>query len=230
MRTKSSGSVSRSFAVFRKDIKSELRTRYAINAILLFAIVTVFAVSFAMARTGGKIETILQASLLWIVIYFSSLSGLAQSFIKEEESGTAAALRLYSPAGPVLGGKLIFNLVLLSVMNLITIPLFSVFLSLEIANYPLFLSVILLGSLAMVGTTTLVAAIISKASVKGALFTVLSFPLILPILMMAISGTRKALTPDIAFSAARMELQVLASYLVVMTVLGFLLFESVWND
>lgn len=230
MQTKSSGSIRKSFAVFLKDIKSELRTRYAINAIMLFAIVTVFAVSFAMARTGGRIETILQASLLWIVIYFSSLSGMAQSFIKEEESRTAVALRLYSPAGAVLGGKLIFNLVLLAVMNLITIPLFSVFLSLDIASYPLFLAVILLGSLAMVGTTTLVAAIISKASVKGALFAVLSFPLILPILMMAISGTRKALTPDIAFSAARMELQVLASYLIVMTVLGFLLFDSVWND
>jgi heme exporter protein B len=230
MQTKSSGSVRKSFAVFLKDIKSELRTRYAINAILLFAIVTVFAVSFAMARTGGRIDTILQASLLWIVIYFSSLSGMAQSFIKEEESRTAIALRLYSPAGSVLAGKLIFNLALLAVMNLITIPLFSLFLSLDIASYPLFLSVILLGSLAMVGTTTLVAAIISKASAKGALFAVLSFPLILPILMMAISGTRKALTPDITFSAARMELQVLASYLVVMTVLGFLLFESVWND
>ncbi len=230
METKSSGSISKSFAVFLKDIKSELRTRYAINAILLFAIVTVFAVSFALARTGGKIEIVLQASLLWIVIYFSSLSGLAQSFIKEEESRTAVALRLYSPAGPVFGGKLIFNLVLLAVMNLITIPLFSVFLSLEIANYPLFLSVILLGSLGMVGTTTLVAAIISKASVKGALFAVLSFPLLLPVLMMAISGTRKALTPGISFSAAGMELQVLASYLIVMTVLGFLLFDSVWND
>ena len=127
METKSSGSVGKSFAVFRKDIKSEFRTRYAINAILLFAIVTVFAVSFSMARTGGKIEIVFQASLLWIVIYFSSLSGLAQSFIKEEESRTAAALRLYSPAGSVLGGKLIFNLVLLAVMNLITIPLFSIF-------------------------------------------------------------------------------------------------------
>ena len=74
METKLSGSISKSFAVFLKDIKSELRTRYAINAILLFAIVTVFAVSFALAKTGGKIEIILQASLLWIVIYFSSLS------------------------------------------------------------------------------------------------------------------------------------------------------------
>lgn len=227
---RSSGSVNRAFAVFFKDIKSELRTRYAINAILLFAVVTVFAVSFAMARTGGDMNTVLQASLLWVVIYFSSLSGLAQSFVKEEESKTAAALRLYCPSGSVFGGKLLFNLILLMAMNLITIPLFSIFLSLDIANLTLFIAVIFIGSLAMVGTTTLVAAIISKASVKGALFAVLSFPLLLPVLMMAISGTRKALTPGVAVAAARMELQVLLSYLVVMTVLGFLLFDSVWND
>jgi heme exporter protein B len=64
-----------------------------------------------------------------------------------------------------------------------------------------------------------VAAIISKASVKGALFAVLSFPLILPLMMLAISGTKKALTPEIAISAASMEIKVLASYLVVMIVL-----------
>ncbi len=230
METKSSGSVKRAFAVFNKDIKSELRTRYAINAILLFAVVTVFAVSFAMARSGGLIPPVLQSSLLWIVIYFSSLSGLAQSFIKEEESKTAIALRLYAPAGSVFGGKLIFNLALLFAMNIITIPLFAIFLNLDIVSYPLFFSVILLGSLGMVGTTTLVAAIISKASVKGALFAVLSFPLLLPVLMMAISGTQKALTPEITMAAARMELQVLGSYLVVMTVLGFLLFGAVWDD
>jgi heme exporter protein B len=227
---KSSGSVNKAIAVFYKDIRSELRTRYAINAILLFAVVTVFAVSFAMAKTGGDMNTVLQASLLWVVIYFSSLSGLAQSFVKEEESKTAAALRLYGPSGSIFAGKLLFNLAILLVMNLITIPLFSIFLSLDIASFSLFIAIILIGSLAMVGTTTLVAAIISKASIKGALFAVLSFPLLLPVLMMAISGTRKALTPGITWAAARMELQVLLSYLVVMTVLGFLLFDSVWND
>jgi heme exporter protein B len=86
------------------------------------------------------------------------------------------------------------------------------------------------GSLGLVAVTTFVAAIISKASVKGALFAVLSFPLVLPLLVEAISGTKKAMTPGITFGAARLELQVLISYIVVMTVLGFLLFEAVWND
>lgn len=228
METRSSGSASKSFSVFLKDIKSELRTRYAINAILMFAIVTVFAVSWAVGGTG--LNPVLQASLLWIVIYFSSLSGLSQSFVKEEESKTAIALRLYAPAEVVLGGKLLFNLVLLFVLNLITVPLFAIFIGFDVANFPLFITMLFVGSLGLVAVTTFVAAIISKASVKGALFAVLSFPLVLPLLVEAISGTKKAMTPGIEFGAARLELQVLISYLVVMTVLGFLLFEAVWND
>jgi heme exporter protein B len=228
METSSSGSISKSFAVFFKDIKSELRTRYAVNAFLMFAIVTVFAVSWAVG--GAGLNPILQASFLWIVIYFSSLSGLSQSFVKEEESRTAVALRLYSPAEVVIGGKLIFNLVMLVVLNLITIPLFAIFIGFDVANYTMFFAMIILGSLGLVSVTTFVAAIISKASVKGALFAVLSFPLILPLLVEAISGTKKAMTPGIEFAAARMEIQVLISYIIVMTVLGFLLFEAIWND
>lgn len=228
MGTRSSGSASKALAVFLKDVKSELRTRYAINAILMFAVVTVFAVSWAVGGTG--LNPILQASLLWIVIYFSSLSGLSQSFVKEEESKTAIALRLYSPAEVVLGGKFIFNLALLVLLNLITVPLFAIFIGFDVANYGLFFLMLALGSLGLVSVTTLVAAIISKASVKGALFAVLSFPLVLPLLIEAISGTKKAMTPGIGFADARMEIQVLASYIVVMTVLEFLLFEAVWND
>lgn len=228
METKSSGSASKSLSVFSKDIKSELRTRYAINAILMFAIVTVFAVSWAVG--GAGLSPVIQASLIWIVIYFSSLSGLAQSFVKEEESRTAIALRLYSPAEAVLGGKLIFNLVLLFVLNFITVPLFIVFIGFDVANVPLFLTMLAVGSLGLVVVTTLVAAIISKASVKGALFAVLSFPLVLPLLVEAISGTKKAMAPGIGFAGARIELQVLISYIVVMGILEFLMFEAVWND
>lgn len=228
MEIRSSGSVVRSLAVFFKDIKSELRTRYAINAILMFAIVTVFAVSWAVG--GAGLSPVMQASLLWIVIYFSSLSGLSQSFVKEEESRTAIALRLYSPAEVILGGKLIFNLVLLTVLNLITVPLFIIFVGLDAANLPIFLTMLALGSLGLVAVTTLVAAMISKASVKGALFAVLSFPLVLPLLVEAISGTKKAMAPGIGFAAARIEIQVLVSYFIVMGILEFLLFEAVWND
>jgi heme exporter protein B len=228
MATNSSGSARKAVALLLKDIKSEIRTRYAINAIAMFAVVTVFAVSFAIRGAGLSIE--LQASLLWIVIYFSSLSGLAQSFVKEEESKTATALKLYSSAEVVFAGKLLFNLLLLFGLNLITIPLFAVFIGFDIANYAMFFTILLIGSIGLAVVTTFVAAIISKASVKGALFAVLSFPLILPLLVEAISGTKKSLVAELGFEQAQMEIQVLLSYLVVMAVLSFLLIDAVWND
>jgi heme exporter protein B len=220
--------VDKILAVVAKDIRSEFRTRYAINAIVMFAVVTVIAVSFA---TGGAgLETNLQSVILWLVIYFSSVAALGQCFIKEEENRTSLALRIYTPHYAVFGGKYIFNLILLAVLELIVIPLFSGFIGLEITNFGLFITIVILSTIGLAGATTIIAAIISKASIKGVLFAVLSFPLILPLLIMAIRGTQKSLTDGAVFLDGLPEIKFMVSYAVVMTVAGALLFEYVWNE
>ncbi|RKX19997.1 MAG: ABC transporter permease [Candidatus Zixiibacteriota bacterium] len=223
-----SGLVSKTLAVLLKDLRSELRTRYAICAIIMFAVVTVVAVGFA---TGGiTLEKDLQGILLWLVIYFASMAGIGQSFIKEEENRTSLALRLFAYPPSVYGGKYLFNLMLLFVLEIIVVPLFAMLVGLQVKCYVLFFSVLILGTIGLAGTTTIIAAIISKTSTKGVLFAVLSFPLILPLLIMAIKGTQKSLYESMTFSNGLAELQVLISYAVVMSVSGFLLFDYVWND
>ena len=219
---------SKTIAVLLKDIKSELRTRYAISAIVMFAVVTVIAVGFT---TGGSgLEKDMQGILLWLVIYFASIAGLAQSFVKEEENRTATALRLFAPSTSVYGGKYLFNLLLLMGLEIVIIPIFAGLIGLDIESYPLFLAVLILGTFGLAGATTLIAAIISKTSMKGVLFAVLAFPLILPLLIIAVKGTQKSLYDSMAFADGLPELKVLLSYAVVMTVAGYLLFDYVWND
>ena len=216
------------FAVFAKDIKSEFRTRYAINAIVMFAVVTVIAISFS---TGGMpLDIDLQAIILWLAIYFGSVTALSQSFIKEEQNRTALALRIYGSPGAIYGGKYLFNLILLAFLVIIIVLLFAGLVGLEIHSYGLFALIMFLSILGFAGSTTIIAAIISKASIKGVLFAVLSFPLILPLLVMAIKGTQKALNAQVVFLDGLPEIKVLVSYAVVMTVAGALLFEYVWND
>jgi heme exporter protein B len=228
MSTTQSGLVSKTLAVLFKDIKSELRTRYAVCAIVMFAVVTVVAVGFA---TGGVIlEKDLQGILVWLVIYFASIAGIGQSFIKEEENRTSLALRLFAYPPSVFGGKYLFNLMLLFALEIVVVPLFAVMVGLQVKCYILFFTVMILGTVGLAGTTTIIAAIIAKTSVKGVLFAVLSFPLILPLLIMAIKGTQKSLYDDMVFSSGLAELQVLISYAVVMSIAGFLLFDYVWND
>lgn len=228
MPTRQSSLAAKAFAVLAKDIRSELRTRYAIGAIVMFAVITVIAVGFSLG--GIPLDLNLQGILFWLVIYFASVAGLGQSFIKEEESRTSLALRIYAPPLSVFCGKLLFNLLLLIALEIVLVPLFTMLIGLDIRQFPLFMSVLAMGTIGLACSTTIVAAIIAKASIKGVLFAVLSFPLILPVLIMAIKGTQKALSVGLGFGAAIGELQVLVSYAAIMLIAGFLLFEFVWND
>ena len=227
MEIKSSSWVSNALWVLKKDIRSELRTRYAFNALVMFAVVTLTAVSFAVGQFFSSPKLI--SSLFWIVVFFSSMSGLAQVFIKEEESKTVNLLKLVASNESIFLGKLFFNLILLFTLEIIIIPLFLILLGVEIGNSGLFFSVIALGTIGLVCATTIIAAIVAKAHVKGALFAVLSFPILLPLLVTVIHGTGLALEGS-RFSQGWSELKVLISYCVVMGVGSFLLFDFVWRE
>ncbi|MEW6653910.1 MAG: heme exporter protein CcmB, partial [Bacteroidota bacterium] len=82
----------KSFALFKKDWVSELRTRYAINALAMFVLVTISVIMFSVGNE--KITEYLTGGLLWVVIFFSAMSGLSRAFVSEEERGTTLTLQL----------------------------------------------------------------------------------------------------------------------------------------
>jgi heme exporter protein B len=218
-----------SWAVFRKDVRAELRTRYALNAVALFAVTTVVALSLGLGPlTKSRDLPLIHAALLWVAILFAAFTGLARAFVQEEEARTAAALRLAAPPIAVYLGKLLFNLMLLLFLDLLTAGLFVVLLRVEIGSGGLFAALLLAGSLGLVAATTLIAAIIARASVKGALFAVLSFPLLAPLLIVAIKGTALALE-GADWNQGLAPLQVLLSYTVALFVASLFLFGSVWE-
>jgi heme exporter protein B len=219
--------VSKALAVYAKDMRLELRSRYALNAILMFAITTLAVVSFSLGQSG--LSPKLLSALFWIVIFFSAMSGLAHVFIREEETGTALALRLMADPDPVYIGKLAFNFSLLTTMAVVVTPLFFIFTDAPAEHIISFLPVLALGVIGLSGATTLVAAIISRASVKGALFAVLSFPILMPLLIALVAATEKVFGGS-GLGEALAELQFLFAYAVVMITASLLLFKFVWQD
>ena len=101
--------------------------------------------------------------------------------------------------------------------------------SFSIACWPLFLLVLLLGSIGLAAASTFTAAIVSKASAKGAMFAVLAIPLLLPPLVAAVSGTRIAATES-GIAAGLDILQLLLAYDGVVTTAAFLLFDAVFRE
>ncbi len=210
-----------------KEIKSELRTRYALNAVLMFGIVTLAVVSITVGQYS--LNSKILASLFWIVLFFSSMSGLAHVFVKEEEKKTSDLLKLVAKPSTVFLGKFFFNLVFFFFLEVVIVPLFILLLGLEIQNPLFFFCVLILSTLGLVSATTIIGAMVSKARVKGALFAVLSFPILLPLLITAIDGTYLSIQKTgISYNAD--NLRFLFSYFVVMLVLSFLLFEFVWKE
>ncbi|MEW6702693.1 MAG: heme exporter protein CcmB [Bacteroidota bacterium] len=218
----------KSYSLFKKDWQSELRTRYAINALAMFILVTISVIIFSIGNE--KISEYLTGGLLWVVIFFSAMSGLSRAFVSEEERGTTMTLHLIASPSTIFSGKLIFNLLLVFLMNFVITLLFSIlFTSFIIKNIALFAIAFLLGNIGIAVSSTIIAAIISKASSKGTLYPVLSFPILLPLILTLLELTKFSMDGN-SISNSSVEILVLVCYDVIMATASYLLFDFIWKE
>jgi heme exporter protein B len=216
------------YYLFKKDWQSELRTRYAINALAMFILVTISVILFSIGQE--KISTYLTGGLLWVVIFFSAMSGLSRAFVSEEDRGTTLTLHLIAAPSTIFNGKLIFNVVLVYLMNIAIIILYTLlFDSFVIQNFSIFFLSALFGSFGIAVSSTIIAAIISKASAKGTLYPVLAFPILLPLILILLELTKYAIDGK-SIDAAFIELAVLICYDVIMLTASYMLFDFIWKD
>lgn len=217
-----------STTVFLKDLRSEVRTRYALNALFMFVVTTLSIILFSIGYEAVSLEIL--SGVFWIVIFFSAMSGLSRTFVSEEERGTTMMLQLHADPISIFIGKLIFNFALLLALNIFTSILFILFVSnFVINNYTIFLPTIVLGTAGLASASTIIAAIIAKANTKGTLYPVLSFPILLPLLLSVISATKLAVE-GAPLEEALQDFQVLISYFVVIVTISYLLFEFIWRE
>ncbi len=219
------------WAVVRKDVRSELRTRYALNALAMFALTVVLVVSFYLGTrlSPRALETpAIQATLMWVALFFTALTGLSRAFVHEEEAQTATLLRLHVPPLAVFVGKWLLNLGLVTIVNIVVPVLLGMLLRMRIDNVPMLVLTLLLGGLGLATTMTLISAIIAKASAQGALFAALTFPVAFPMLVLAITATEQALT-GAPWRQATPQLQSLGAFAIATIAAAVVLFPSVWE-
>src|SRR5579884_4010399 len=124
--------LSEAAALFAKDLRAEMRTKVAISAIGVFTLSALLLLGLATAAlkeaqipipdtdlTRPAWDPAGKMALLWVLLCFAAFTGLAHSFVHEEETGTSLALRLSMPAGAVYAGKLAFNLALIFAVALV---------------------------------------------------------------------------------------------------------------
>lgn len=210
----------------RKDFRVEFRNPFALNVSLSFAVISTLALS--LAAGGIPLSPKMQAVLFWIIMFFCAMNSLSHVFVREEDQGTALFLRLNSRPAAVLTAKLLFNGALFLLLQIVIAPLFLFFLQLDVKSAGAFIAAVLAGGLALSSSVTVMGAIAARSGGRAALFTVISFPVVLPVLWTAIHAT--ALSLERGAGSGADGLLFLLAFSGVMVAVSYLLFESIWTE
>lgn len=209
----------------RKDLLLEWRQKTSFYGMLLYLVSTIYLCYLIF---NGIIEPNTWVALFWIIMIFSSVNAAGRSF---EQETSKRYLFFYTIAKPeaIIISKLIYNTLIMSVLSLASYAMYSFFLGNEIENHPLFLITVVLGASGFSGVLTMVSAIASKTSNNATLMAILSFPVLVPLLMILVRLSRNAMNGlDWSYSWP----YALALLLINLMVIGlsYILFPYLWKD
>ena len=219
--------IQNSIAVFKKDLRIEFRTRFAMNTVLAFVIASLLLILFTLR--AQSLDPTPKSGLVWIIILFAALSALGRSFITETDRHTYDLLRIYASGIVVYIGKLIYNIVFSLFINIIIFIFYMFLMDLSIQSIPAFLIMLMLGTIGLSSVSTMTAAIVSQADRKGAVFSVLSIPLFIPLILLLSRITRSAFVEG-SLNGFQSDVFALIGFCGVTITTGVLLFDFIWDE
>ena len=221
------------FSLIGKEILSEWRQRFALNGMILYLASTIFVCYMSFGLKAGAIDPLTWNALFWIIILFTAVNSVAKSFIQESRG---RALYYYSIASPteVIVSKIIYNALLLLGLASIGFFIYSVVMERgdnDGAKFDTlyFFIAIILGSIGLASSLTMISGIASKAENSTSLMAVLSFPVILPIILMVIKLSKNAMD-GLDRSVSADEILVLLAINAIVFAVSYLLFPYLWRS
>ncbi len=216
------------FALINKEIKLEWRQRYALNGMALYVVSTVFVCYLSFKTKNSALNPITWNTLFWIIMLFTAVNAIAKSFTQERST---RLLYYYTIANPqaIIISKILYNTALMLVLAFAGFWVYAFVMGNPVGDMAMYLLSIALGSIGFATTLTLVASIASKAENNAALMAVLSFPVILPMLLMVMKLAKNALD-GLDRSVSMDEITVLLALDAIVIALSVLLFPYLWRS
>lgn len=208
----------------QKEVTIEWRQKFSFNGVLLYLVSTVFVCYLSFARV---IDVQTWNSLFWIIMLFAAINAVMKSFLQEREGRLLYYYTLLRPQS-IINAKILYNALLMSILSLAGLLVFISFLGNPIQNLPLFLINMLLGVIGFSSVLSMVSAIASKAQNNFTLMAVLSFPLVLPLLLVIIKVSAAAVA-GAGFSEQYPNLLVIILLAAITIVLSNILFPYIWK-
>ena len=217
-------------ALLRKDILIELKSRETIISMMLFSLLVILMFNFAFEADSETIKKI-SPGLLWITFLFFGVLGLNRSFTLEKENDSLQGTLLAPVDRSVIYlGKFLSNLLFIILVELISLPLFTLFLNVDLlSRIGALLPIIFLGSIGFISVGTLFSAMAVNTKMREIMLPLLLYPVTTPAFIAATKCT-SAILRDRPLETYSNWLNMLILFDLVFFVISFLIFEFVVEE
>jgi heme exporter protein B len=215
-------------AVVWKDLLAEFRSRELLGSMLVFALLVILIFNFALELDIRTRETV-ASGVLWVTFAFAGTLGLNRSMGVEKDKGCLDGL-LLAPVdrSAVYFGKVLGNLIFMSIVEAIVLPTFSVLYNLNLIN-PGLIMVVVLGSVGYSAVGTLLSSMAVQARTRDILLPILLFPVSIPLLLAAVKASNGFLQ-SLEMIDISPWLNILIVYDVIFVAVAFMLFDYVVEE
>ena len=211
----------------RKEIQLEWRQKYAMHGLLLYLASTIFVCYLSFKAKQQAIHPITWNTLFWIILLFIAINAIGKSFTQESAQRNIFYYTVASPEA-VIFSKITYNSLVMIGISLIGIGFFSLVMGNPVGIFPLYLLSLVLGAIGFSATLSMVAGIAAQGENTATLMAVLSFPIILPLLLMLLKLSKSAMD-GISIQENWDEIAILTSIDVIVIVLSGILFPYIWR-
>lgn len=214
--------------LIQKEFTLELRRKAVISGIGLYLFSLIFICYITFSLRQNSINEATWSALFWLAILFSVINSVAKSFIGEKK-GASIYYYAIASAQAIILSKIIYNTILCLFLSLAGYLLFSVFIGNPVQDKGLFILTLVLTSIGFSASLSLISGIASRTNNSNILMAVLSFPVIIALLLLAIKLTKNALD-GLDRSESLDEILNLAAINCILTGLAYLLFPYIWRS
>jgi len=213
-------------SLIKKELLLEFRQKATIGGVLVYIIGTVFVSALCFK---GKLDKPTWNALFWVITLFTSVTISGKSFFKETGGQALFNFLHYTPQQFIIS-KVIYNMLFMLCLSFITFFFYVFFIKNEVENMGLFVIILILASTGLAGVLSLMSAIASKASGNFAIMSILSFPVLLPIILVVIHLSKQSID-GIEWAGLGFDFLVILTALNILTIaLSFILFPYLWRD
>jgi len=173
-------------AILFKDLVSEFRTRQVVPAMVILGGLMAWIFRIATESAAGN-NSVTAVAVLLVALLFSAILAGEKSFAVEQQNDCTSALLLAAAdAGDIYIGKLLVNIALLCIFEIVSVPVVFVLFNISAAGRWLELvTILLLVNIGMSGVATLLGCIIQTARSAGGLLSILVMAVLCPMMIPA---------------------------------------------